>query len=236
MPFNYNFATDDALISAKWVDAKIGDSKTSSQNLNSNWSQNDEKTQNETFTILTPPPNLTGNLHAGHALEHFIMDSLSRRERQNGKQVLYYPGIDHAGIQLEGVINKLIGKGEFDEQIKESFETGFDDLNKETSDFELSSSLEVKLNSQDFSQNLPTSKLKIQIRKAQNSDAEKILEINKNSWLKTYPNEELGIMKEDILAIDWEKNLEKAKNNPEYGKNLWLLEIDLGKRRYATML
>ena len=51
--------------------------------------------------------------------------------------------------------NKLIGKGEFDEQIKESFETGFDDLNKETSDFELSSSLEVTLNSQDFAQNLP---------------------------------------------------------------------------------
>ncbi len=75
-------------------------------------------TKKETFTILTPPPNLTGNLHAGHALEHFIMDSLSRFERQNGKQVLYYPGIDHAGIQLEGVINKFINNGEFDEFLK----------------------------------------------------------------------------------------------------------------------
>ena len=46
------------------------------------------------------------------------MDSLSRFERQNGKQVLYYPGIDHAGIQLEGVINKFINNGEFDEFLK----------------------------------------------------------------------------------------------------------------------
>ena len=230
MPFNYNFQNDDDLISQKWNNAKIGNSKISSQNANSNLPQKNEKTQNETWTILTPPPNLTGNLHAGHALEHFIMDSLSRQERQNGKQVLYYPGIDHAGIQLEGVINKLIGKGEFDEEIKKNFETDFDDLNKETSEFELSSSLEVTLNSQDFAQNLSktTSKIKIQIRKAQNSDTKNVLEINKNSWLKTYPNEELAITKEGILAIDWEKNLEKAKNNPEYGKNLWLLEIDLG--------
>ena len=88
--------------------------------LKNNENHKTQKTQenNQTFTILTPPPNLTGNLHAGHALEHFIMDSLSRFERQNGKQVLYYPGIDHAGIQLEGVINKFINNGEFDEFLK----------------------------------------------------------------------------------------------------------------------
>lgn len=151
----------------------------------------------ETWTILTPPPNLTGNLHAGHALEHFIMDSLSRRKRQIGKNVLYYPGIDHAGIQLEGVISKLIGNGEFDQQIKESFE------------------------------NLTEiSPLKIQIRKTKNSDAEKILEINKNSWIATYPSNEFGITKAEIENINWQNKIEKIRQNLETENvNNYVLEI-----------
>jgi valyl-tRNA synthetase len=71
-------------------------------------------------TILMPPPNLTGDLHAGHAFQHFLMDTLTRIARQDGKSALWYPGVDHAGIQLEGVIDKLIKKGEFDAEIAES--------------------------------------------------------------------------------------------------------------------
>jgi valyl-tRNA synthetase len=71
-----------------------------------------------THSILMPPPNLTGNMHAGHSFQHFLMDSLSRINRQKGNLNLWFPGVDHAGIQLEGVIDKLIKKGEFDEEIK----------------------------------------------------------------------------------------------------------------------
>lgn len=71
----------------------------------------------ESYCILMPPPNLTGSLHSGHAFQHYLMDSLSRVARQKGKRTLWYPGVDHAGIQLEGVIDKLINNGEFDEQI-----------------------------------------------------------------------------------------------------------------------
>lgn len=74
----------------------------------------------DTYSILMPPPNVTGTLHAGHAFQHYLMDSLSRKARLSGKKTLWYPGIDHAGIQLEGVIDKLIKQGEFDEVIKDS--------------------------------------------------------------------------------------------------------------------
>ncbi|MEI6729013.1 MAG: class I tRNA ligase family protein [bacterium] len=73
----------------------------------------------KTHSILMPPPNLSGNMHAGHSFQHFLMDTLSRLARQRGELDLWYPGVDHAGIQLEGVIDKLIKKGEFDQQINE---------------------------------------------------------------------------------------------------------------------
>ncbi len=89
--------------------------------------QNDGKT---THTILMPPPNLTGPMHAGHSYQHYLMDTLSRYNRQRGKWNLWYPGVDHAGIQLEGVISKLILKGEFDSIIQEKL-TGLDFICKE---------------------------------------------------------------------------------------------------------
>ena len=93
------------------------------KNLGVGSSEAQEKVQNldensSTHSILMPPPNLTGNMHAGHSFQHFLMDSLSRINRQKGNLNLWFPGVDHAGIQLEGVIDKLIKKGEFDEEIK----------------------------------------------------------------------------------------------------------------------
>jgi len=70
------------------------------------------QTAKKNHCILMPPPNLTGNLHAGHAFQHFLMDSLCRIQRQNGNLNLWQPGVDHAGIQLEGVIDKLIKRME----------------------------------------------------------------------------------------------------------------------------
>ncbi len=75
---------------------------------------------NENYSILMPPPNLTGALHTGHAFQHYLMDTLTRIHRQKAQKTLWYPGVDHAGIQLEGVIDKLIKKGDFDEKILET--------------------------------------------------------------------------------------------------------------------
>jgi valyl-tRNA synthetase/inosine/xanthosine triphosphate pyrophosphatase family protein len=81
----------------------------------------DQKLHSETYSILMPPPNLTGDLHAGHAFQHYIMDTLTRIHRQKGQPSLWYPGVDHAGIQLEGVIDKLIKMGEFDEVLTQKY-------------------------------------------------------------------------------------------------------------------
>jgi valyl-tRNA synthetase len=64
------------------------------------------------YSIIMPPPNLTDKLHAGHGMNHFLQDTLSRIHRQRGYKTLLYPGVDHAGLQLEGVINKyLVSEG-----------------------------------------------------------------------------------------------------------------------------
>lgn len=62
------------------------------------------------FSLLMPPPNLTGEAHMGHALQHAILDAVARFKRMQGFDVLLLPGVDHAGIQFEGVLNKLLSK------------------------------------------------------------------------------------------------------------------------------
>ncbi|GAA1811226.1 valine--tRNA ligase [Luedemannella flava] len=64
------------------------------------------------FTIVIPPPNVTGSLHVGHALDHTIQDALVRRRRMQGYEALWLPGMDHAGIATQNVVErKLAGEG-----------------------------------------------------------------------------------------------------------------------------
>ncbi len=70
----------------------------------------DEKGLRKIYSLLMPPPNLTGELHLGHALQHVIMDSVSRYRRLQGFEVLLLPGVDHAGIQFEGTLDKKLTK------------------------------------------------------------------------------------------------------------------------------
>ncbi len=62
------------------------------------------------FSLLMPPPNLTGELHLGHAMQHSIMDAIARFKRLEGFDVLLMPGVDHAGILFEGTFNKILSK------------------------------------------------------------------------------------------------------------------------------
>lgn len=67
----------------------------------------------EPFTIMMPPPNVTGSLHMGHALNMTIQDVLTRYNRMNGKDALWQPGTDHAGIATQMIVErKLEEKGE----------------------------------------------------------------------------------------------------------------------------
>ena len=62
------------------------------------------------FTIVIPPPNVTGSLHLGHALEHTLMDALTRRKRMQGFDALWLPGMDHAGIATQNVVERELAK------------------------------------------------------------------------------------------------------------------------------
>src|SRR5437660_9597585 len=64
------------------------------------------------YSIVIPPPNVTGMLHMGHVLNNTIQDILSRKARMDGKEVLWLPGTDHAGIATEGMVDKQIRKEE----------------------------------------------------------------------------------------------------------------------------
>ncbi|HEX8347029.1 MAG TPA: valine--tRNA ligase [Actinoplanes sp.] len=60
------------------------------------------------FSIVIPPPNVTGVLHIGHALDHTIQDTLSRLKRMQGYEVLWLPGMDHAGIATQNVVERQL--------------------------------------------------------------------------------------------------------------------------------
>jgi valyl-tRNA synthetase len=62
------------------------------------------------FTIVIPPPNVTGSLHIGHALDHTLIDALVRRRRMQGYNALWLPGMDHAGIATQNVVERELAR------------------------------------------------------------------------------------------------------------------------------
>jgi len=77
--------------------------------LSANYFTADATSKKEAFTIVLPPPNVTGVLHIGHALDQTLQDCLSRMKRMKGYEVLWLPGMDHAGIATQNVVEKQIG-------------------------------------------------------------------------------------------------------------------------------
>ncbi|MFI1248173.1 valine--tRNA ligase [Streptomyces anulatus] len=70
----------------------------------------DEHSDKPPYSIVIPPPNVTGSLHLGHAFEHTLIDALVRRKRMQGYEALYQPGMDHAGIATQNVVERELGK------------------------------------------------------------------------------------------------------------------------------
>ena len=79
------------------------------------------------FSMMIPPPNVTGSLHMGHGFQNTLMDTISRYKRQKGFEVLWQPGTDHAGIatqlvvernlEQKGLSREKIGRKKFEEEI-----------------------------------------------------------------------------------------------------------------------
>lgn len=70
----------------------------------------DAKSEKPAYTIVIPPPNVTGSLHLGHAFEHTLIDALTRRKRMQGFETLWQPGMDHAGIATQNVVERELAK------------------------------------------------------------------------------------------------------------------------------
>ncbi|MEN3034251.1 MAG: valine--tRNA ligase [Aquificaceae bacterium] len=93
--------------------------------LEQKWQKHMPKSENKNgrFSVVIPPPNVTGSLHMGHALNITLQDIICRWQLMNGKDVMWVPGFDHAGIATQYVVEKKlqsegknrleIGKGEF---------------------------------------------------------------------------------------------------------------------------
>ncbi|MDY3127224.1 MAG: valine--tRNA ligase [Corynebacterium sp.] len=118
-------ATNNEIIGVNRADAlpKSWEPQTVEQKLYSAWEEAgyfrpDENPEKQPFSIVLPPPNVTGQLHMGHALDHTLMDSIIRRKRMQGFSTLWLPGSDHAGIatqtKVEARLKETEGKTRWD--------------------------------------------------------------------------------------------------------------------------
>src|SRR5688572_30016790 len=69
-----------------------------------------DRANSEPYSIVIPPPNVTGSLHMGHALNNTLQDVLCRFERMRGRDVLWQPGMDHAGIATQMVVERQLAE------------------------------------------------------------------------------------------------------------------------------
>jgi valyl-tRNA synthetase len=96
LPTKYDPTAVEATTYQRWLDLGVF--------------QADSSAGRPTFTIVIPPPNVTGSLHLGHAFQHTLMDALTRRKRMQGYDALWLPGMDHAGIATQNVVERELAK------------------------------------------------------------------------------------------------------------------------------
>jgi len=96
LPSQYTPAEVEGKLYERWVAA--------------GWFEADAKSDKPPYTIVIPPPNVTGQLHLGHAFQHTLMDALTRRKRMQGFETLWLPGMDHAGIATQNVVERELAK------------------------------------------------------------------------------------------------------------------------------
>jgi valyl-tRNA synthetase len=98
LPKAYEPQAVEAKWYAAWIDGKCFDA--------------DPSSAKEAYSIVIPPPNVTGILHLGHVLNNALQDILARRARQEGKEVLWLPGTDHAGIATQAKVERELRENE----------------------------------------------------------------------------------------------------------------------------
>ena len=94
LPASWNPGEVEAELYERWVDA--------------GYFEADPASDKPGYSVVLPPPNVTGSLHMGHALDHTLMDVLTRRKRMQGYEVLWLPGMDHAGIATQTLVDRKL--------------------------------------------------------------------------------------------------------------------------------
>ena len=94
LPSNFSPHEIEGPLYQKWLDA--------------GYFSADAKSDKPPFCIVIPPPNVTGSLHIGHALDHTLQDLLIRMKRMKGFETLWLPGMDHAGIATQNVVERQL--------------------------------------------------------------------------------------------------------------------------------
>jgi len=91
---------------------KIYDPKAVEDEIYKRWEEsgffNPDNIEGEPYSIMMPPPNVTGVLHLGHSLENSLMDAMARYQRMQGKKVLLLPGTDHAAVATQAKVEKVL--------------------------------------------------------------------------------------------------------------------------------
>jgi valyl-tRNA synthetase len=96
MDKSFDFAAAEGRVSALWEETRAFRAGRA------------ERTSARPYCVVIPPPNVTGNLHMGHALNNTLQDVLCRYWRMNGRDVLWQPGVDHAGIATQMVVERML--------------------------------------------------------------------------------------------------------------------------------
>lgn len=94
LPERYDFEASEPEVYSFWEDNQ--------------YFQADAESDKESFVVMIPPPNVTGSLHMGHAVNGTLQDVLVRFHRMDGKEALWVPGTDHAGIATQNVVEKQL--------------------------------------------------------------------------------------------------------------------------------
>ncbi len=124
-PYNGNEVEDS--IYRDWVDSGYFNP----DNLKSENIKKDKDGKEEVFSMVLPPPNVTGTLHTGHSIMLAIQDIMVRYKRMSGYRALWIPGTDHAAIATQSVVEKKILK----EEGKSKYDLGREDFLKKVNEF-----------------------------------------------------------------------------------------------------
>ncbi len=108
MPHDLPKAYDPTAIEDHWAEYWVRENLFAQPTPSASAGANDSREAHPPFTILLPPPNVTGNLHMGHMFEHTESDILIRWRRMRGEKVLWIPGTDHAGIATQMLVERQV--------------------------------------------------------------------------------------------------------------------------------